>query len=451
MRIKVLFLLALAVNLISNFAYAEDSTIIDEEKHTKLSVENDTGIKLESDGKTILIQDLKGKIQKEEIKEKETPFKIWIDGDYATGDWKGLRTKLEEKGITLGSEYVNDNFIKMRGGLNNKRPFKAEGLINTSVELDTGKLGLWKGGKLFTNFTNLHGKGITDNYLGGLQAISSIEAERHSQLIEYYYEQSLLNEKIRVKIGRQDANAEFCSLEGAGDNINSSFGLIPNIPIPAYPATGLGVATVISPNKFIDIKYGFFDGNSRDKTNAFKTAFDGENGGVHITEIAFKPEIKGYQGNYIAGFWAHTGDLDEITDSADVRTFQNNKGFYTAFEQKIFKEKDNNEEGLSIIGQFGWAPPDRNEISRYYGAGLKYTGLIPKRNNDVTGIATAIADVSNRYKTIDGRTQETILELFHKIQLTNWFALQPSMQFVFNPGGDGKNAFAMGLRSIITF
>jgi len=77
--------------------------------------------------------------------------------------------------------------------------------------------------------------------------------------------------------------------------------------------------------------------------------------------------------------------------------------------------------------------------------------LIPKRDNDITGIATAIADVSNRYQTIDGRTEETILEVFHKIQFTKWLALQPSMQYIFNPGGNGKNAFALGLRSIITF
>ncbi|MFA6989901.1 MAG: carbohydrate porin, partial [Candidatus Gastranaerophilaceae bacterium] len=338
----------------------------------------------------------------------------------------------------------------MQGGLNNKHPLKSLGLINTSVEVDTEKLGLWKGGKLFTNFTNLHGKGLTNDHVGDLQVISNIDAKPYSQLYEYWYEQRLLKEKIKVKIGRQDANADFCSLEHSGDYINSSFGLIPNIPIPAYPAAGLGVSTMVSPNKYVDIKYGFFDGDSQVGTNTFKTAFDGKKGAVHITEVAFKPAIKGYHGNYIAGFWTHTGDLDEITDSADVRTFKNNKGFYTAFEQRIVNEH-HCEQGLCLICQFGKALSDRNEIANYYGAGLKYTGLIPKRNDDITGIGTAIADVSNRYKSIDGRTQETVFELFHKIQFTKWLALQPSMQCIFNPNGNGKNAFVMGIRSIITF
>jgi len=448
--IRKCLLLIIIVGNVGNFAYAKDA-FVDSDKNARPAIENESVIELESDGKIIPVQALEGTISKEDAKEKETNFKAWMKGDYATGDWKGLRTNFGEKGITFGVEYVNDNFLKMRGGLNNKHPLKYQGLINTSLEVDTEKLGLWKGGKLFTNFANLHGNGLTNNHVGDLQVISNIDAEPHAQLIEYWYEQSLLKEKIKVKVGQQDANVDFCALENAGDYINSSFGLIPNIPIPAYPATGLGVSTIISPHKLVDVKYGFFDGDSQIGTNAFKTAFDGKNGAVHITEIAFKPEIKGHQGNYIAGYWLHTGDVDEITNSADVKTFKHNQGFYTAFDQKIFNEKNDSEQGLSFVGQFGWAPSDRNEIAKYYGAGLKYTGLIPKRNNDITGIGMAIADVSNRYKSIDGRTQETVLELFHKIQLTNWLAFQPNMQYIFNPGGKGKNAFAMGLRSIITF
>jgi porin len=437
--------LALTVN---NFTLAEEAVLTVNE-NSKSAVASESTMKLESNGKIIPVQDFKGIISKEEI--KEPVYKLWLKGDYATGDWKGIRTKLEEKGITFGSEYVNDNFIKMTGGLNDKKPFKAEGLINTYIEIDTEKVGLWKGGKLFTNFENLHGKGLTGDYVGDLQTLSNIDAQRHSQLSEYWYEQSLLNEHAKIKVGRQDANADFCTLENAGDFINSSFGLIPTVPIPTYPAPALGVSTIVSPNKYIDLKYGFFDGGSQMGTNAFRTAFDGKDGSVHLAEISLKPEIKGHKGNYIAGYWLHTGDFDEITDAEDVMSLKHNAGFYTAFDQKIFNEKKDKEQGLNIIGQFGWAPADRSEISRYYGTGLKYTGLIPKRDKDITGIATAIACVSDRYKNIDERSHEAVLEVFEKIQITNWLAFQPSMQYIFNTGGGGKNTFAVGIRSIITF
>lgn len=451
MKHLTILTLLLCALLLGNNAYSEDLSSKSDEP-VKPAIENESGIKIEVNGKFIPVQDLKGTITKdEEVTEKESPIKAWINGDYATGDWNGLRTKLEDKGVTFGSEYINDNFLKLNGGLNNKTPLKYQGLSNTSLELDTEKLGLWKGGKVFTNFANLHGTGLTNNYVGDLQGISNIDAEPHSQLLEYWYQHSVLDGKLKVKVGRQDANIDFCTLENAGEYINSSFGLIPNTPIPAYPAPALGVSTIISPSNQVDIKYGLLDGDAQIGTNAFRTAFDGKNGTVHITEVAFKPEIKGHKGNYIAGYWIHTGDVDEITDAPEAKSFKNNQGFYMAGEQRIFNEKSDKEQGLTIVGQFGWAPADRNEISEYFGAGFKYTGFIPKRNKDITGIGTAIADVSSRYKNIDGRTLESVLEIFHRFQITNWFALQPSMQYIFNPGGNGENAFALGIRSMIAF
>lgn len=314
-KLKRLLLLTLLASCIGNFAYAGES-IIEQENDLK----SESSINFEADGKTILIQDLKGTVEQQEIKKNETPLKAWINGDYATGDRKGIRTKLEEKGVTLGAEYINNNFLKMRGGLNNKHPLKYQGLINTSIEINTEKLGLWKGGRAYTSFANLHGSGLTNNYVGDLQVLSNIDAPSYAQLYEYWYEQSLLGDKVKVKIGRQDANADFCVLENAGEYINSSFGIAPNVPIPMYPAPGLGVSTIISPNKLVDIKYGFFDGGAQIGSNAFKTPFDGNDGAVHITELSFKPEIKGHLGNYIAGYWLHTGDTDEITNSVNPKT-----------------------------------------------------------------------------------------------------------------------------------
>ena len=46
---------------------------------------------------------------------------------------------------------------------------------------------------------------------------------------------------------------------------------------------------------------------------------------------------------------------------------------------------------------------------------------------------------------------ESIVETFYKVQLTPWFFLQPDAQFIIHPDGKNKNAFAMGLRTFITF
>ena len=48
-------------------------------------------------------------------------------------------------------------------------------------------------------------------------------------------------------------------------------------------------------------------------------------------------------------------------------------------------------------------------------------------------------------------SHETAIELFYKAQLSPWMMLQPDLQFIANPGGDGRDAFVFGLRMELLF
>lgn len=408
----------------------------------------------EEDKNIVPIHEFKTKIQKEE--EKPKLLKGWLQGDYATGDWLGTRTKLEEKGIYLNSQYSFDSFTKSKGGISNNRPVKSLGFGNTSIEIDTEKLGLWKGGTINTNVQYLHGSSLTNEFVGDYQGYNNNGADKYLYLNEYWINQSLLKGKIQIKAGKQNANNDFCYLDSSGNFINSSFGLAPNAAaIPTYPATALGITTKISPIKLIDVRYGIFDGDARAGRTGVKTAFDKEGGVVNITEINFNPEIKGHAGQYKAGLWIHSGDTEELAVSEDedytTRTFGNNKGFYLAAEQNLYHEKKDSSQGLGILGQFALAPENRNEITNYYGIGIKYNGLIPKRDFDEIGIGAAIANFSSRNKLMYNQKSESVIEIYNKIQLTPWLALQPDLQLVIHPNGNEKNTTVFGLRTLISF
>ena len=60
------------------------------------------------------------------------------------------------------------------------------------------------------------------------------------------------------------------------------------------------------------------------------------------------------------------------------------------------------------------------------------------------------AQLSPRLNSV-GRTHEAVLEWFYKVPLTQWFSLQPDIQYIINPGGDGRDALAIGLRTVIAF
>jgi porin len=41
---------------------------------------------------------------------------------------------------------------------------------------------------------------------------------------------------------------------------------------------------------------------------------------------------------------------------------------------------------------------------------------------------------------------ETAFEIFYKVQVLPWLSVQPDVQYIVNPGGDGEDAVAIGLR-----
>jgi len=405
------------------------------------------------------VLELKGGV-KEAQPERPSLLKTWLEGDYATGNWHGLRSGLEERGITIESSYYNGDWMNLRGGTSSATHLKALGVLDTSIGLDTKKLGLWSGGKLFTRYQSKHGMGATQDLVGDYQLLDTYDTHRFGQISEYYYEQSLFNDVFKVKVGKQDANYDFCALTSGFNFANASFSYMPVVPLPSYPNPAMGLVATIKPTSWSSIKSGWYDGEGLGGQTGFQ-ALDSRRKSFFIEEAGITPNIKNHPGNYFVGYWLHTGHVDEYTNG-DVRTFGQNNGWYLGAEQMILKENKDSEDtqGLTMLGQFGWRPSDRNEVSRYWGLGVQYQGLVPRRDNDILGFATANAGFSSRLKeydtdgagTLDGRYgAENVLEMFYKVQLTPWLAVQPDMQVIMHPNGQNKSSFLMGLRTFITF
>lgn len=367
--------------------------------------------------------------------------------DEGSIDPYGIRDKLEKYGIMPEINHTTDNFLKLKG-INMRKPIKSIGLVDYSLAIDTEKLNLIPGGTVYVLGQTLYSLNFNRDFIGDIQDFSSINAPVMTQLSEYWYRQSLADNKIKIKVGKQDANCDFDAIDSSSDFINSSFTLIPTVPMPSYPDQGLGIATLIKPTEKFNLKAGFFDGEANGGESGFNTFFDNDGGHFTIVEGGFSPTIKNHPGNYIAGYWHHSGDAEEISESS-ARIFGSDNGFYTAFEQSLYREKfdEENDQGLYIQGQFGSNPSDRNIIARYYGASFTYKGLLPKRDNDILGFGSAIADLTSRFS----RRNETAIEGFYKIQITPWFAIQPDMQYIFNPGGENKDAFIIGVRTMVNF
>lgn len=447
------------VVLDNNILIASDKPIMNEDASPlESSLENQEEKTSDNEKGFLKIFNLKGGVEKAEpsAQTEETVVKQWLNGNYATGRWFGARPLLEDHGVSINSSLLYSPFMKTGGGLYGEGSGKGYSLFNLSVTVDTEKAGLWKGGTFYALYQKKTGYGISgpngnDGAMGDWMGLDGWDWHQMNQISEYWYQQKLFKDKLRLKFGKQDANADFGFLNSGWDFMNTAFSVNPTVPMPTYPDQSFGFMAEINPKEWLSIRNGIY--------SRYNVPFN-------ITEIEVKPNIKNLPGRYMVGAW-------ELSDSNGMSTangvnsdgstyynnFHRNCGAYAGFEQMVYKEKKNDEndmQGLVVFGQFGISPNDKNDMSKYIGGGLHYTGLIPKRDKDKAGIAIANGSFASRLgyvgsDAINRYGSETVFEVFYRLHVTPWFYLQPDVQFIMNPGGTYANSCAIGLRSVITF
>lgn len=435
--------------------YSNNVMIADTSQNGETTLENKTNNKSEENEKKHFFQifDLKGGVAKTEGQPEHTAVQDWLSGDHATGRWFGARPLLEDHGVKIDSSLLYSPFTMTRGGALGEPSTKGYSLYNLSVTVDTEKAGLWKGGTFYALYQRKTGYGLAGptGAMGDYMYIDGWEGRQINQISEYWYQQKLFDNKVRLKVGKQDSNIDFAYLNSGMNFINLAFSINPTVPLPTYPDQTFGFMAEYNPKEWLSIRDGIY--------SKYSVPFN-------ITEIEVKTKIKQMPGRYMLGGWELSDssgfDVAAGMDSYGATTYNNynrNCGAYFQFEQMVYKEKkndDNDMQGLVVFGQAGVSPSDKNDMSKYIGGGLQYKGLIPKRDNDLIGLAVAngtfasrLGDVGTDYGSRCG--SETVLEAFYRIQVTPWFYFQPDAQFIMNPGGTYDNSVAIGLRTAITF
>ena len=132
------------------------------------------------------------------------------------------------------------------------------------------------------------------------------------------------------------------------------------------------------------------------------------------------------------GYWLHTTDFEDFAGTEH----SSNSGFYGIGEMALWSETDA-EQGLGAFIQTGFARADRNMFRNYFGAGLRYVGLIPDRNEDVLALGVNRAQTGDAYRTATGSdAAEIAIELTYRLALLPYLAIQPDFQYIINPGTD---------------
>ncbi|MDB5322098.1 MAG: Carbohydrate-selective porin [Phycisphaerales bacterium] len=372
-----------------------------------------------------------------------------------TDDWFGLRPALDDRGISLQSSLTIDASKNFRGGADTAGS-ALRSLFNANLTLDTQRLLGWSGGTLFLSFQNQSGHSGQE-LAGSFQGISNIDADGRTQISELWYEQVLLDGKLRLKAGKIDASAEFAHSKNAGEFLNASAGFSPTIlDMPAYPDPATGISVFVKPCEQYYAGVGIYDGSLLEgkPTCALgpRTFFRSGSSLFMIGEAGVNWTASNLGGRLGAGAWYHTGTFAQFDGGAREGAW----GPYLVLDQAIWRknpaDKDDGR-GIDVFLQYGYADASVSPVQHHVGVGLTWTGIVPNRDDDVLGLGASWVRFSDRRGANFDTDSELAVELFYKLKLTPWLSVKPDLQYVHNPGGVAarNDALVASVRLVVDF
>lgn len=374
------------------------------------------------------------------------------------------RASLAASGIKYGLNYTGEYYDVTSGGLSRGSTYN--GLIEVYTDLDLEKLLGWKGATIHANAFYVHGDGPT-NKVGSAFAVSNLEGFETVRLDELWLEQSLLGDKLKVKVGSIAADTMFFISDTAAVFLNGTFGwpgILASNTIqggPGYPLTSMGAVVTYTPNEQLTLMGAVFNGSPADpfaenaqKDNRHGTDFRFGDGELMILEGAYKYNI-GLEGTVKVGGWkqfnAPTGYYSDFRNGASVNS---DYGIYGIIDQTIYKEGD--DKSVTVFGRISGSPTDRSPMDFYFDTGILFTGFVPGRAKDTVGAAFGWGQISQDLVNTDPsalKTYESVLELNYVAEIRNGVSLAPDFQYFWNPGAVAEvdHAAVWGARLKISY
>ena len=402
----------------------------------------------------------------------------WLEGDYLLGTWGGLRTDLKEKGLDLELFYFGSLPNNLDGGIKTGSAY--QGAVLGVLDFDMEKLAGINGGRLYLSSVWLHGEeGFSDQHIGDLNKVNLVDFSNMLRLWEAWYSQKLLDDKLTLKVGLMSVDRDFIVPEfynslSSINFLNQTFFFptlafnlyqIPDFPygnhsLPSTPYGALGAFVKVEPTPGFYVQAAVYEGNPDDSYHGVDFSLDDDEGALIYAEAGFRwNREQNLPGSLKIGGFYHTDEFSDVRQGVSFLSglrpdepdeLSGNYGGYLLAEQYLWLEEGRDDPAMQgIIGFFriSGAPGDRNLTELGIDGGVVFKGLIPGRDWDTLGlglsylkissdISDGVRDVNDAFGTDFERPDyEGLLELSYKAQLTAWWTLQPSVQWVVNPGG----------------
>jgi porin len=397
-----------------------------------------------------------------------------------TGDWGGVRTDWARHGIFIDVYSTSYYQNVTSGGLKTGGAFVQN--TQASLNIDTGRAGLWSGGLLHLTLQSRFGDvpantftvGATTPQYMGLVFPDPLRA--NDVLPAQFFITQSLSKEISVLLGKV-AVVDLADQTMFGNNYKYYFANFNLNKSPAalnyFNAVSWAAVGAWSPSPQLVVYGGVFDPNSR-ADNLADHAFDTVN--LYLTSI-LSYTVGGLPGQFAPAFnWSNKPKIDLTSPFGSLTTqaaasqavgallgaspfdglpanFKNESWVAIAnFSQYLYVVDDATTisqklksgqpiRGIGIFGRAGYGPQVTNPITSYASVALIAEGLFSRREYDSFGVGFYYNRISSNLKaditqlTLGTATasDESGIEVFYNFAVTPAIRLIPSYQHIWHP------------------
>ena len=405
-------------------------------------------------------------------------------GDYfpdtwLTGDWGGARQQLVDNGIIFEAALTQIMQGNAYGGKDTNNAFRYSGSVDYFLKFDTARMNLWPGGLFLLHGETQFGQSINPKVGALMQpntdALFPVPNDPGATTLSEFVFAQALSEWLVVAAGKIDATRVYDTNYFANDERRQFLNLgLRNNPVilPFAPYTTIFAAAIVEPTEWLSISTAVANSNDSANRTGFDTAFHAPDGTTVAQEFDFTIKPFGLEGHQRLGWVWMSKDSRVLGQDARVglRALSliefglqgigvlptdeqsDDWAFYYNFDQWVYTEPDDPEQGVGIFGRFGWSDGEANLVKEFYSIGMSATGIIPNRDKDVLGLGYYYLNLSPNLRPY-GLSAEQGVELFYNIEVKPWLHITPDLQVIIDPGGNSGNDVALvyGLRAQMSF
>ncbi len=383
----------------------------------------------------------------------------------ATDAVEELQASLEawrEQGVDLGLTHKSDVLAVADGGL--KRGLGWLGHSEARLDLDLDKLLDWNSTHLYLHYHSDLGSKFNSEHVGAVVGVDNIEvATNTAQFYQAWLQKSFIDDRLSILAGLYAIDSEFYLTQASALFIQPPYGMANEVAVsgqagpPIFPLGALAMRVkYASHERHFYLMAAVSDGvpGNPNKPHGTQIKLGQGDGLLSIMELGYQPqhgthdqEEKGERpwiNKTAVGWWRYSAPLD-VLDDATRRAHAS--GAYLLSEQTLWREAAQPSAGLDGFMRFGMADASTNSLDWTASMGVRYQGLIAGRHDDVAGVAVTVNHASSHQQAT--ASKETNFEVSYQYRLRSWLVLQPTIQYILQPGLTSgiENAWLLGLRT----